>query len=748
VLAIFTLLMILLGCFATCAGSTGGGIKMVRMLLLLKQARRELTRIVHPHAVSPVVLGGRAVGDRVMQSVIACVMVYGASLAMLTMVLLFSGLDVVSAFTAVVACVNNIGPGLCEVGPAVNYQGLSDFQAWACTLAMLLGRLELLAVLALFTPRFWCKRGRKCTRTVRGARIRPGPAAPRPKRAHATRPRRGQARDRGARLSARPIAGRCAPYTVAHRCLRRMSRMRQLSAHDASFLFSDTTHSNANVTLIHIYNQSTAPGGKVRFKSILAQIESRLGRLPIFRQKLVRVPLGLDYPYWADDENFDLEYHVRHIALPKPGDWRQFCISVSRIHARPLDLSRPLWEIHVIEGLDGFLDLPQGSFALLTKTHHAAIDVENGSEITMLLHDLEPTPPADGPPAPWFPERPPRAIPMMARGVAHSIKAPFKAAGPLGRAIGHALPTAMALMSDLLLHPHHMPATRFNAIVSPHRVFETRRFTLDEFKSIRALVKGATVNDAVLAVCGGGLRRYLQLHGELPAGSLSVMAPFYVRGQGTAARADTGAGTAAPGELSWTRVQLGTDLEDPVERLAAIRAQTGSSEVVARAVGARELTEAGHQVPAATLALTGKLLGRAMTGIGRRSPLASCTITNVPGPSVPLYLCGARMTYFSAMMPISDGMGLVFAVTSYDGRIVISPTSCRELMPDPAVFAQCVRDSFQEYLAIAATAPRPRPDSARPPATQRGATLRGRLVRSARRRASPAGMPRPTTHPG
>ena len=151
------LLMILLGCFATAAGSTGGGIKMVRMLLLVKQAQRELVRIVHPNVVNPVVLGGTAVPDRVMQSVIAYMLVYGASLVCLTMLLLFSGLDVVTAFTAVLACVNNIGPGLGDVGPAVNYGGLTDFQTWVCTFAMLLGRLELLSVLVLFTPQYWRK---------------------------------------------------------------------------------------------------------------------------------------------------------------------------------------------------------------------------------------------------------------------------------------------------------------------------------------------------------------------------------------------------------------------------------------------------------------------------------------------------------------------------------------------------------------------------------------------------------------
>ena len=151
------LLMILLGCFATCAGSTGGGIKMIRMLLLLRQSQRELVRIVHPQVVNPVVLGGAVVSQRVMQSVIAYMMTYGATLVTLTMLLLFSGLEVVTAFTAVVACVNNIGPGLGEVGPAVNYQSLTDYQTWVCTFGMLLGRLELLSVLVLFTPQFWRK---------------------------------------------------------------------------------------------------------------------------------------------------------------------------------------------------------------------------------------------------------------------------------------------------------------------------------------------------------------------------------------------------------------------------------------------------------------------------------------------------------------------------------------------------------------------------------------------------------------
>ena len=149
------LLLLLLGCFATCGGSTGGGIKMMRMLLLLKQAQLEMVRIVHPSVVTPVVIGNQVVPPRVMQNIIAFMMVYGATLVVLTMLLVFSGLDIVSAFTAVVACLNNIGPGLGNVGPALNYASLSDFQTWVCTFAMVLGRLELLSLLVLFTPQFW-----------------------------------------------------------------------------------------------------------------------------------------------------------------------------------------------------------------------------------------------------------------------------------------------------------------------------------------------------------------------------------------------------------------------------------------------------------------------------------------------------------------------------------------------------------------------------------------------------------------
>lgn len=437
--------------------------------------------------------------------------------------------------------------------------------------------------------------------------------------------------------------------------------MRQLSGHDASFLYADTIHANSNVTFVQIYDQSTVPGGTLRFKTILAHIHGRLHRSPIFRSKLLRVPLELDDPYWVEDEYFDLEYHVRHIALPKPGDWRQFCIQASRIHARALDLQRPLWEIYVLEGLDSIADLPAGSFAVLTKIHHAAIDIETRNEFIEVLHDTTRRPPKPEPPEPWFPDRAPGPIALLCRAGVHLAFSPTRLLNPLARAA----PAAMAFARDLLHPEHHPAATRFNAVVSPHRVFDTRRFLRAEFERIRGLVAGASLNDAVLAVCSGGLRRYLDAHAELPKADLAALVPLGI---------EAGNGPAAPSR----RVQFGTCIADPIERLAWIRDQTSVPE------------------PATTQ---------------RDEPLPACTITHVPGPPVPVYLHGARMTYFSAILPIADGMGLVFAVTDYDGRIVVSPTSCRELMPDPQAFAQCVRDSFQQYLALAGAAPaaKPRP---------------------------------------
>jgi WS/DGAT/MGAT family acyltransferase len=357
----------------------------------------------------------------------------------------------------------------------------------------------------------------------------------------------------------------------------------------------------------------------------------------------------------------------------------------------------------------------------------------------MVLHDTTPEPPPPEPPEPWFPESPPGAFGLLRRSIVRNVAWPFRLARPLATLAARLIPIAASVVSDALLRPESMPFTRFNAVVSPHRVFETRRFPLADFRRIRRLVRGATVSEAVLAVCAGGLRRYLAHTGELPEASLTAIAPITLR---------DASGEPGSEDLVLMRVALGTQQADPVARLADLHRQASESDSRVRQVPARELTDVARHAPAATLALTAKLLGSVAAGAGRRAPLANCSITTGPGPATPLYLVGARMTYFSAIMPIADGLGLVFAVTSYDDMIIVSPTSCREQLPDPEFFAQCVRDSFQEYLALAdaagqASAPGParRPRRAAKPRAKAVAPGTGRRrapLRSAPTTASAA----------
>jgi hypothetical protein len=204
-------------------------------------------------------------------------------------------------------------------------------------------------------------------------------------------------------------------------------------------------------------------------------------------------------------------------------------------------------------------------------------------------------------------------------------------------------------------------------------------------------------------VCAGGLRGYLDKQDELPEESLVAAVPIAVHSD---------LESDSQTNFSWVRVKLATDIADPVQRLVAIQAASSSSAIMAQAISARELTSLAQQAPSLAIAATSKMLRSASALLGDWAPLANCAITNVPGSRVPLYLQGARLTYLSAIMPISDGMGLVFSVTGYNDTIVVSFTGCYEQLPDPEVLAQCLRDSFQQYLALAQRAARRRPRSA------------------------------------
>jgi diacylglycerol O-acyltransferase / wax synthase len=476
----------------------------------------------------------------------------------------------------------------------------------------------------------------------------------------------------------------------------RRSHVEQLTGLDASFLNLETSRAPLHIGSLSIYDQSTAAGRRVRFKEILANVQSRLHLARCFRQRLVQVPLSLDHPYWIEDPEFDLEFHVRHIALPKPGDWRQLCIQAARIHARPLDLGKPLWEMYVIEGLDRVEGLPRGSFAILTKIHHAAIDGVAGAEITAAVHDLRPDASPPLPEKPWAPERVPSVVELGARTMLNNVRQPLRLAQELTTA---AAPTLRALAEQWTIAPSRrsrgVPRTRFSQPVTPHRVVEGRGFSLDVTKQIRKRVEGATVNDVVLAVCSGALRRYLEHHGELPAESLVALAPISVR---TEAQRSAGGN-----QISAMLVALHTQETDPLERLTRIVGTTHATKDLTRAIGARTLTDITQFLPGALAGLAGRLV--ASTGLMRQiGTVASCVITNVPGPQIPLYMTQARMVATYGLGVPVDGMGLFHVVFSYAGVITITVTACRKQMPDPGFYAECLESSFQELRESAGVA--------------------------------------------
>ena len=449
--------------------------------------------------------------------------------------------------------------------------------------------------------------------------------------------------------------------------------MRQLTAQDAAFLYLESQGAHLHLTALYIYDQSTAPGGLVRHKDILKYVESRLHTSPVFRQKLVSLPLSVDYPYWVDDDQFDLEFHIRHIALPEPRDWRQLCILVARIHSRRLDLSRPPWEMYVVEGLDNIKGIPKGAFAIIAKYHHAAIDGATGTEIVAGLHSTTPEFEADPEPEPWEPESEPSWLGLMARAAVNNIRQPFQ----LTKAMASVLPgiSQSLLKGDLpdISQKYEVPDTIFNAPVSAHRVFDGITFKLRELSDVRRAVPGATVNDVILTLCGGALREYLLSKDELPEESLVVMAPINTR---TADEADV-----AGNVLATMTVPVHTDVADPLARLRAVREATASAKETDRAIGARQMTDISRHIPSATTALAGRLV--TSLGLGHRTRFANCTVTNVPGPQQPLYFNGAKLLKSTGCAPVIDGMGLILTAISYNGEIVLSITGCREITPDP-----------------------------------------------------------------
>ncbi len=514
--------------------------------------------------------------------------------------------------------------------------------------------------------------------------------------------------------------------------------MEQLTGMDAAFLYMERPNAPLHIGGLAIYDPSTAPGGSMRFKEIIQFTEERMHLARTFRQRLVRVPLGVDHPYWIEDPNFDIEYHIRHIALPAPGDWRQLCIVASRIYSRPLDMDRPLWEYTVIEGLDNVAGVPKGSYAILSKIHHCAIDGMSGIDMMNAVHTLSPNDFDVVPPkSPWVPDKIPSGAELLARAQVNNVRQPMRLANVAVKSTPSVAKALRNMARGSVKAPsNRVPVTRFSKKVSPHRIIENRSFKLNDIREIKSRQPGATVNDAVLAIVGGALRNYLRSKNDLPDESLIAMAPV-------STRADNEKDTMG-NQVSAMSIALGTHLKDPMERMAFTHDTATAQKAFTHAIGARQLTDYAKYSPALLSGLAARLSGQ--FGI---NPPFNTVVTNVPGPQVPLYSGGSKMVAnFGIGCPV-DGMGIFHPIGSYCGEVTISVTACREMLPDPEFYAECIGEAFEELQATAIKRPglAAKPAAKKAPAPKRKAAARkkstGRVPRAAVAKAKTGRKKRP-----
>jgi WS/DGAT/MGAT family acyltransferase len=430
--------------------------------------------------------------------------------------------------------------------------------------------------------------------------------------------------------------------------------MQQVSGLDATFLFLETQNAPMHIGSVGIFDPSTAPDGIVRFKRIIQTVEERAHLAPYLRQRLVEVPFNADFPYWVRDESFDPEFHIRHIALPKPGDWRQ--------------------------------GIPPGCFAMVTKLHHAAIDGVSSQAIAAALCDATPEIREVEGAEEWQADTPPTPFELTAMAIENNATRPWRYLEFLQKSVPAWTSAMEAAMNGALKPPPSVPRTRFNQVVSPHRVFEGVTLSLEKIKAIKTAV-GGTVNDVVLAICAGALRNYLLEKDELPEQSLVSMCPVNVR--------DPNAATSAGNQVVSMSVPLHTDIADAKERLEAICTSTRDAKEYTNAIGARAMMEMAEFIPMELGVLGARVA--AEQGIANfATPEFNTVITNVPGPPVPFFSNGAKHIRGWGTGPCVDGNGLFHSVGSYCGEVNIGVTCCRVMMPDPSRYADLLRESFAE----------------------------------------------------
>jgi diacylglycerol O-acyltransferase / wax synthase len=457
----------------------------------------------------------------------------------------------------------------------------------------------------------------------------------------------------------------------------------RLSALDVSFLYLETPTTAMHVGSVARF--APPPGESFDYEALCDLVSRRIALVPRYRQKVRWVPGHLANPVWVDDEDFDITYHVRRSALPKPGSDSQLRALVGRLQARQLDRNRPLWEIYLVEGL------ADGRFAVITKTHHAMVDGVTAVDIGTLILDLDPTP-RETPDDHWVAAPSPSRAALVAAAVTESLHRPSQvvdtvrsgladARATAGRTLGAAAGLAAFARTSL----RSAPSSPLNAEIGEQRRFGMAASSLDDYKRIRK-THGGTINDVVLATVAGALRTWLLTRGESVVASTTVRAMVPV-----SVRSDTD-GTALGNRISSYFVDLPVGEPSAVMRLHQVSFAMKAHKESGQAVGADALVRLTGFAPP-TIHSTAARVG---SGLTRR--LFNVVVTNVPGPQFPLYAAGAQMIDCYPVVPLAKGQAVTIGLTSYNGGVFYGMNCDRDSMPDIDVLAGCVEESLAELM--------------------------------------------------
>jgi len=454
----------------------------------------------------------------------------------------------------------------------------------------------------------------------------------------------------------------------------------RLSPLDVSFLYMETA-----TTAMHVGGVATfePPEGGFDYDRLVSLISKRIALVPRYRQKVKVIPGHLANPVWVDDEDFDVTYHVRRSALPRPGSRAQLRELVGRLQSRRLDRNRPLWEIYLVEGLEN------GQVAVITKTHHAMVDGVSAVDIGTVILDLTPTP-RDVPEDDWTPRKEPGAASLVVSAMTDLVRRPTQALDTARSSIvdakatvGKVTSVAGGVLASALMMARSAPDSPLNATIGEQRRFGMAATDLDDYKRVRK-AHGGTINDVVLATVAGALRTWLLTRGESvnPATTIRAMVPVSVRGE------DDHGGN----RVSSYFVDLPVGEGNAVMRLHQVSFAMRGHKESGEAVGADALVQLTGFAPPTIHALG----ARVASSFTRR--LFNVVVTNVPGPQFPLYAAGAKMIEMYPVVPLAKGQAVSIGLTSYDGGVYYGLNADRDAMPDIDVLAGCIEESLSELV--------------------------------------------------